>query len=80
MAARQGGGSPEFTESGAPGVETTRGWVGEDQRDTLDYSRATARLDGALGSGFYGGNGSARRRHAGVATFWHLGHTLVYNT
>ena len=42
FAAARGGGSPEFTNLGAPGVESARAWVWDEVRDTRNLPRALA--------------------------------------
>ena len=54
-------GSPEFTKSGAPGVVSTRAWVGCVQRITRDAPGPKTRYGGALLAGHGCRGGSARR-------------------
>ena len=54
-------GSPEFTKSGAPGVASTRAWVGCVQRIMRDAPGAKTGYGGALLAGHGCRGGSARR-------------------
>ena len=53
-------GSPEFTKSDAPGVVSTRAWVGCDQRVTRDAPGPKTRYGGALLAGHDCRGGSAQ--------------------
>jgi len=52
--------SPEFTKTGAPGVVSTRAWVGCVQRVTRDAPGPKTRYGGALLAGHGCRGGSAR--------------------
>jgi hypothetical protein len=65
-AAARGSGSPELGVPAAPGVKSTRAWVGRDLRDTCDLPRAIARHGEGSGDKHDGGGGSARRRNDGA--------------
>jgi hypothetical protein len=65
-ASARGSGSPEFIELDAPGVKSTRAWVGRDPRYTRDLPRAKARHGRGSSDEHDGGGGSARRRNDGA--------------
>jgi hypothetical protein len=80
----RGSGSPELGVPAAPGVKSTRAWVGRDPRDTRELPRAKARHGRGSSDEHDGGGGSARRRNDGARVpgarkgpeLRHLAHTL----
>jgi hypothetical protein len=64
--ATRGSGSPELGVLAAPGVKSTRPWVGRDLRDTCDLPRAKERHGEGSSDDHDGGGGSARRRNDGA--------------
>jgi hypothetical protein len=65
-AAARGSGSSELSVPAAPGVKSTRPWVGRDLRDTCDLPRAKARHGEGSSDDHDGGGGSVRRRNDGA--------------
>jgi hypothetical protein len=58
--------SPELGVPAAPGVKSTRAWVGRDPRDTRELPRAKARHGRGSSDEHDGGGGSARWRNDGA--------------
>jgi hypothetical protein len=55
------GNSPDFTETGAPGVKSTRVWIWDDQRAMRHPPGPKTRYDRALGGMSDGNGGSVRQ-------------------